>query len=388
VRRLVALDLPPGAAFVEAMKACFDAGDAVLPVDQRLPFAARRALFEALRPDAVVSRDGVEAHLPRAVPVEEGDAFVVATSGTMGEPKGVVLTHEAVAASGRASSARLGIEPDRDRWLCCLPVSHVGGLSVITRALVTATSLEILPRFDAREVMRVARARNVTRISLVPTALLRLTEDDVAFFRTILLGGSVPPHERAPNVVATYGMTETGSGVVYDGIPLEGVELRIADDDEIIVRAPMLLRSYRDGTDPKDAHGWLKTKDAGAIGKDGNLVVFGRMGELIISGGENVWPSAVENVLAENELIAEVVVVGLPDDKWGQRVTAFVVPARRDLPPALEDLRSLVRDALGAYAAPQELFVVDELPKTTSGKIRRGALNQKSASRTSSEPAT
>jgi O-succinylbenzoic acid--CoA ligase len=374
VRRLVALDLPAGTAFLEALETCFDEGDAVLPVDQRLPKAARLALFEAMRPDCVVLPTGEEEHLERAVPVEEGDAFVVATSGTMGEPKGVVLTHNAVKASARASSARLGIDPASDRWLCCLPVSHVGGLSVITRALETKTPLEVLPRFDPIEVMRIARAHEVTRISLVRAALLGLKGDDAAFFRTVLLGGSAPPKERAPNVVTTYGMTETGSGVVYDGVVLEGVEVRIANDNEIFLRAPMLLRAYRNGMDPKDESGWFGTKDAGAIGPDGNLIVFGHMGELIITGGEHVWPSAVEGVLGEHALIREVAVVGAPDEKWGERVVAFVVPARRDAPPALEELRALVGDALGGFAAPRELIVLEELPKTTSGKLRRKAL--------------
>ena len=127
----------------------------------------------------------------------------------------------------------------------------------------------------------------------MPTALARV---DPTAFRTVLVGGQAPPPDRPANVIATYGLTETGSGIAYDGVPLDGVEIRIVDD-EIHVRGPMLLRAYRDGDDPKDADGWLPTGDAGSF-EDGRLSVHGRIGDLIITGGENVWPVAVERVLA------------------------------------------------------------------------------------------
>ncbi|HUZ21009.1 MAG TPA: fatty acid--CoA ligase family protein [Acidimicrobiales bacterium] len=373
MRRLVAFDLVAGGTFVDAMRSCFDAGDAVLPLDQRLPPAARRRLVEALRPAAVLGSDGEERALRGALPVEEGDALVMATSGTTGTPKGVVLTHAAVAASAEATSAYLGVDPSTDRWLCCLPLAHVGGLSVVTRALHTGTALEVLAGFDAEAVLA-ARRRGATLVSLVPTTLRRLGGEGAAAFRRIVLGGSAPPEELAPNCVATYGMTETGSGVVYDGLPLGGVEVRIGEGGEVMLRCPMLLRAYRDGTDPRDANGWLPTGDAGELGADGRLVVHGRLSDLVVSGGENVWPVEVETLLGRHPGVAEVAVAGVADPEWGERLVAYVVPAPGLPVPALAELRALVRDELGPWAAPKELVVVDALPRTAIGKIRRAEL--------------
>jgi O-succinylbenzoic acid--CoA ligase len=241
----------------------------------------------------------------------------------------------------------------------------VGGLSVVTRSLVTGTPCTVHDGFDAAAVMGAA-ADGCTRTSLVPTALARI---DPRAFRTILVGGQAPPPDRPANVVATYGLTETGSGIVYDGEPLDGVELRIVDD-EVLVRGPMLLRAYRDGGDPKDADGWFRTGDAGAL-HGGRLTVHGRVGDLIITGGENVWPVAVERALATHAGIAEVLVLGRPDPDWGQRVVALVVPRDRSAPPALDDLRDHVKAQLPAYAAPKELELVDELPRAPSGKTVR-----------------
>ena len=241
-----------------------------------------------------------------------------------------MLTHAAVAASALATSERLGIDPARDRWLACLPLAHVGGLSVVTRALATGTPLTVHERFDAGAVAAAAAA-GCTRTSLVPTALARV---DPAAFRTILVGGQAPPGDRPANVIATYGMTETGSGIAYDGVPLDGVEVRIADDGEVQLRAPMLLRAYRDGTDPRTPDGWFPTGDLGRVDGDGVLAVHGRRGDLIITGGENVWPASVEPVLARHPAVAEVAVVGRADPEWGQRVVAVVVPQDPVQPPS------------------------------------------------------
>jgi o-succinylbenzoate---CoA ligase len=347
--RLVALDAV-GAPFVAALQRAWSDGDAVLPVDPRLPRPARDALLAVARLEE---------------PVEDGDALVIATSGSTGDPKLVVLTHAAVEASGRAASARLDIDPSTDRWLACLPLSHVGGLSVVTRSLLTDTPCTVHARFDATEVARAA-ADGCTRTSLVPTALGRI---DPVGFRTILVGGQAPPADRPSNVIATYGLTETGSGIAYDGIPLDGVEVRVVDG-EIHVRGPMLLRSYRDGHDPKDDDAWLPTGDAGSFA-DNRLTVHGRIGDLIISGGENVWPAAVERVLATHPGVAEVLVVGRPDPEWGQRVVAIVVARDAAALPSLDELRGHTKAALPAYAAPNDLELVDALPRSTSGKARR-----------------
>ncbi|HVB93749.1 MAG TPA: fatty acid--CoA ligase family protein [Acidimicrobiales bacterium] len=372
---VVAVDLPAGQAFVDALQQAWARGDAVLPVDQRLPRPAVDRLLDALRPTTVVDRDG--SH-PRTdgLPVADGDALVVATSGTAGEPKGVVLTHAAVEASALASSRRLAVDPAVDRWLACLPLAHIGGLSVLTRAIATGTPYTLLERFDADAVAREARA-GATRVSLVATALRRA---DTRGYRTVLLGGAAPPQELPDNVVTTYGMTETGSGVVYDGVPLDGVELRIGDgalaaDGEVLVRGPMLMRAYRDGTDPRLPGGWLPTGDAGSLDEHGTLSVFGRTAEVIVTGAEKVWPSAVETVLARHPGVAEVAVWKRPDPEWGERVVAWVVPADVSEPPALESLRATVAEQIAPWAAPKELVLVAILPRTSSGKVQRSRLS-------------
>jgi O-succinylbenzoic acid--CoA ligase len=371
---LVAVDLPAGQAFVDALHRAWDRGDAVLPVDHRLSRPAVDRLLDGLRPATVVDGDGDH---PRTdgLPVIDGDALVVATSGTTGEPKGVVLTHAAVEASARASSRRLGVDPAGDRWVACLPLAHIGGLSVLTRALATGTPYTLLERFDPEAVEGEAR-RGATRVSLVATALRRT---DTTGYRTVLLGGAAPPDRLPDNVVTTYGMTETGSGVVYDGLPLDGIELRIGDgrlgaDGEVLVHGPMLLRAYRDGTDPRLPGGWLPTGDAGSLDAHGALSVQGRMAEVIVTGAEKVWPSAVESVLARHPGVADVAVWKRPDPEWGERVVAWVVPADPSTPPELESLRAAVSEQLARWAAPKELVVVDSLPRTSSGKVQRGRL--------------
>jgi O-succinylbenzoic acid--CoA ligase len=341
VRRLVPLPADGAPAFVTALQRAWDDGDAVLPVDPRLPRAAADALVEAMRVDE---------------PVDDGDALVVATSGTTGAPKGVVLTHDAVRASAVATSARLGVDPERDRWLSVLPLSHVGGLGVVTRALVTGTPLTFDPDDPA-----------ATLVSMVATQVRR---SDVTRFRWVVVGGAAPPSDLPANTVTTYGMTETGSGVVYDGAPLDGVEVR-ERDGVLELRGPMLLRAYRDGIDPKDADGWLRTGDAGAV-VDGTVVVHGRIGDVIVTGGEKVWPDPVEAVLRDVPGVADVAVAGVADEEWGQRVVAFVVAG--DVTPTLDELRDAVKAILPAYAAPKDLVLVDVLPRTAIGKVQRAAL--------------
>ena len=353
MRRLIPLQLPGGPAFVEALTRAWDDGDAVLPVDPRLPQPAIDRVLASMRLNE---------------PVEDGDALVVATSGTSGDPKGVVLTHDAITASALATSERLEVDPERDRWLACLPLAHVGGLSVVARALVTGTPLVLHDGFDATAVERAAAAEGVTLVSLVATAFRRV---DASRFRVIVLGGAAPPEALPPNAVTTYGMTETGSGVVYDGVPLDGVDVRVGPSDEILIRGPMLLRAYRDGTDPKDADGWFATGDLGTIDTAGRLRVYGRADDLIISGGENVWPEPVEAILANQPGVADVAVIGRADHEWGQRVVAVIVPADSTHPPALDALRAAVKERVGPWAAPREIELVEAIPRTALGKVRR-----------------
>ena len=342
MRTLVPLVAEPGWPFVDAMRRAWDAGDAVLPVDPRLPAPAADALVAAMR---------------CGEPVEDGDALVIATSGTTGEPKGAVLTHDAVRASAIATSSRLGVRPSADRWLSVLPLAHVGGLGVVLRSLVTGTPLTFEPSDPA-----------ATLVSMVATQVRRT---DVSRFRAVVVGGAAPPRDLPDNAVATYGMTETGSCVVYDGVPLEGVQVR-AVQGELHLRGPMLLRAYRDGRSPLDADGWLRTGDAGHVDAAGRVHVDGRIGDVIVSGGEKVWPEPVEAVLREVVGVADVAVVGEPDEVWGQRVVARVVPSDPSAPPSLEALREAVKAVMPAYAAPKALMLVHEVPRTALGKVRRG----------------
>jgi o-succinylbenzoate---CoA ligase len=388
---LVALDLPGGMGFVDALRAIWDTGDAAAPLDPRLPAAARRTMLEALRPTRIVRSDGEQHALADGLPVDDGDALVVATSGTSGQPKGVVLTHDAVSSSAWVTSERLAVDPGRHTWLACLPLAHIGGLAVVTRALVTGTPLVVMPGFEAEAVEDAGRSGRVSHVSLVTTALGRL---DPAVFTCVLLGGGKAPGSLPSNVVSTYGLTETGSGVVYDGQPLEGVEVALRQGDggfsvaaadggasqegEILVRAPMLFRCYRDGADarvvgPDGARSWFATGDAGHWGPGGELVVAGRMDDVITTGAEKVWPDVVERVLREHPDVAEVAVWKRADPEWGERVVAWVVPAGDA--PSLDDLRRVVSDAVAPWAAPKELVIVDDLPRTASGKIRRRALS-------------
>ena len=353
---------------MDALRRVWEAGDAVLPVDQRVTPQVKEELYAALAPAAIIGPGG---RTPRrgGREVEPGDALVVATSGTTGTPKGVVLTHTAVEASAQATSARLGVDPGRHRWLACLPLNHVGGLSVVTRSLVTGTPLTVLPQFEVTAVE--ALAGPDLMVSLVTTALRRTR---AALFHTVVLGGSQPPDDLPPNVVTTYGLTETGSGVVYDGRALDGVEVDVDEGGEIRLRGPMLLRAYRDGTVPLDGQGWLRTGDLGAVDADGRLVVAGRKSDLIISGGENIWPGPVEDAIRDHPGVADVAVAGRPDPDWGEAVVAWVVPADPANPPALADLRGLVADRVARFAAPRRLVLVDSLPRTSIGKVRREAL--------------
>lgn len=369
---LVALALPGGPAFVDALRRTWDAGDAALPLDLRLAPAQRERVLAAMQPARLIDERGEVHERPGGRPVEPGDAVVVATSGTTGTPKGVVLTHDAVAASARATSARIGVTPD-DHWLACLPLAHIGGLAVVMRALATGTGLTVHRGFDLDAVREAVARDGANLTSLVPTAYARI---DPAWFRVIVLGGARPPDNPAPNVMTTYGLTETGSGCVYDGQPLDGVEVRIADDGVIHLRGPMLLRAYRDGTVPIDADGWFRTGDVGEWSPEGRLVVHGREGDLIISGGENVWPDPVEIVLARATGVAEVAVAGVPDPEWGQAVTAFVVPTDPASPPSLDALRDAVKAELAPWCAPRRLELVDVLPRTALGKVQRSVLVQ------------
>jgi len=360
--KLTALNLPGSPDFVHALQSVWERGDAVFPLDRRLPVAAQRSMLQGFGVATVISEDG-ETALSDGEPIEPGDALVIATSGSSGPPKAAVLTHAAVEASARATSERLQVT-DNDHWLACLPLAHVGGLSVITRSLITGTTLTVIDGFDTD----VVSASEATLVSLVSTALQRI---DPSLFRAIVLGGARPPADRPPHCIATYGLTETGSGVVYNGKPLNSVEIEIRDG-EVHVRGPMLLRCYRDGTSPLTSDGWLPTGDLGFLRDDGSLHVEGRRGDVINTGGEKVWPDDVERQLIQHPDIHDVAVTGLPDNEWGQIVAAFVVSARPNL--SLDEIREHCRAQLPGYALPKQLELVEAIPRTALGKVRRSEL--------------
>lgn len=373
----MAVSLRPGPDWVDAILAVWADGDAVAPIDSRAPAGYVDRLLTMLAPGALLGVDGERRPLDGGRPVEDGDALVMPTSGTSVAAKGVVLTHDAIAFAADSSNAV--IDPDGDaRWLACLPLHHIGGFSVITRALRSGTRPEVHDGFDADRV-RLAAAGGCTHTSLVPTTLGRI---DPSWFRLILVGGSAIPAGRPENCVATYGMTESCAGVVYDGRPLPGVDLRIADPSAdgigaIELRSPGLFRCYRDGSRPIDADGWFRTTDVGSVDTNGLLSVAGRADDVIITGGENVWPDEVERVLQAHSGVARVAVIGRPDDEWGQRVTAVVIPVDRDSPPSLASLRDFAGGFLPVAAVPRALELVAELPTTSLGKVRRAALRDR-----------
>jgi o-succinylbenzoate---CoA ligase len=374
--RLIAVRLPPGEGFVRALETVWDEGDAILPLDPGAPEQAVHRTLLDLRPHLLIDAHGhAEVASPAAVP--EGTAAVIATSGTAGRPKGVVLSHAAMEAAARMSAARLEERAD-DRWLCALPLHHVAGLMILVRSRLIGTPPAVHPELDP---VRIAREEDVTLVSVVPTMLARLLDRgvDLSGLRAVLVGGArVPPPllERARSagvpLVRTYGMTETCGGVVYDGVPLDGVEVSLSDDDEVLVRGPMLFSGYRRGgaiTGAVPGGGWFRTRDLGRFEPDGHLTVLGRADDVIVTGGEKVVPGEVEAILLRHPAVADVEVVGRPDPQWGEKVVARVVPHGE--PPTLDELRAEVKKSLPGYAAPRELEIVDALGRSAMGKIRR-----------------
>lgn len=366
MRRVVGVALPPGTDFIDAVRRIWDEGDTVFPIDLRLPDSEVRKVIEAVRPTHVFDGSDTVA-VDRGVPSEDGDAVVIATSGTTGYSKGVVITREAIEYAVMITNEAIEADPQTDKWLVCIPTAHMGGFLIVARALLTDTPIVAISSFDEKQVEKAA-AEGATLTALVPAALRRI---DPSGFRKILLGGSSMPPERPVNTVATYGLTESCGGIVYEGRPLPGVEIRIVKS-QVQLKSPTLLRQYRSGTDPK-IDGWLPTGDIGSY-IDGVLNVEGRMDEMINTGGEHVWPSRVEEALAMHPKVFDVAVTGRPDPAWTEAVTAVVVPIDWADPPALEDLRACVKEVLPSFMAPKRVEYVDHIPRSGLGKIKRHAL--------------
>lgn len=374
---LVAVTLPPSEAWLGPISEIWGAGAALLPLDHRLPTPERDALLERARPTIVV--DGGGARRVRGEPVGPDTVLVVASSGTADTPALAEFERSAIEAAVDASTDALGAS-SADRWLCCLPLGHVGGLLVLLRSLLLGAPVSVHERFDPVAVLS---EPDVAFVSVVPTMLERLVEtgEDLSAFRSILVGGAhldAAVRSRAEragaHLIETYGMTESCGGVVYEGVPLRGTDVRIGAEAEIQLRGPTLMRGYRrDASMPFTDDGWLRTHDAGEL-EAGRLRVLGRLDDLVITGAEKVWPRRVEAALTGHPRVREVAAGGRPDAEWGERVVVWVVPNDPGDPPTLDELRAFAAETLPRYAAPRELIVVSRLPRTGSGKVRRADL--------------
>ena len=361
----VAILLPPGLDFAVALHACLLAGAAAVPVDLRL--GARERATQLAGAAAVV-----DAPLPTTatashafVPGEA--ALVVHTSGTTGSPRRVKLTLVNILANALGCAVALGHDRG-ERWLCPLPLSHVGGLMVLLRSVIAGTTA-VLDR---------AHRDDITIASLVPTQLSRLLEAGARpgpDLRVIMLGGApadptllVRARDAGWPVAPTYGLTQTCSAVTVaeagdvdtSGTPLPGVDVAIAPDGEILVHGPTVAGG-----------GTLRTGDLGRLDERGRLVVSGRKVDTIVSGGENVMPAEVEAALLEHPAVAEAGVFGRPDAEWGEAVTAVVV-LREPAEPAA--LRAHCAERLAGFKVPKRIEIRDALPRNASGKLLRRAL--------------
>ena len=376
---LVAVRLPAGPHWVRTVEDIWAAGDAVLPLPVDAPSQTVDEMISALRPAALIDATG-RSQVDGGVPVERGTAAVLATSGSTGDPKGAVLSWDSLHASARASLERLEVGAG-DRWLACLPLHHVAGLQVLVRSRLMGVPAVVQPRFSVDDV---AAEHSVTLVALVPTMLRRLLDarTDLASLRCVLLGGA-PAGQRLLDdaavaglrVVTTYGMTETSGGCVYDGVPLDGVQIALDADDRISIAGPVVFSGYRlrdDLTAATLSGGWLSTQDLGGWTDQGRLEVLGRADDVIITGGEKVRAGWLAALLEQHPAVTEAAVVGRPDEQWGQRVVAYVIA--RGAAPTTEELRAFVRRQAPPHAAPREVVVVDDLPRLPSGKIDRLAL--------------
>jgi O-succinylbenzoic acid--CoA ligase len=368
-----------GVDFARLLWALPKLGAVVVPINTRLTRGEREAVLDSARPALVLDLPPA-AHSPyvdrnysgqRRESADPDEVFaVIHTSGTTGQPKPVELTYGNFHASALANAANLGVEP-HDRWLCCMPLFHVGGLSILTRSAINQTEAVIHDRFDVQRVKHALAEERITLVSFVPTQLSRLLDLGVAapHLRAALIGGGPVPADlirRAESagipVIPTYGMTETTSQV-WTGKPLPGAEIANGPGGELLIKGPMVAP----GAIAED--GWLHTGDRGHIDENGNLSVEGRIADTIVTGGENVAAAEVEEALVSHPGISDAAVVGRPDPEWGQAVHAFVVAVAD-----VTDLDAHLRERLAGYKLPKQIRQLDEIPRNAAGKILRGRL--------------
>jgi o-succinylbenzoate---CoA ligase len=393
VRRgsLVAIELPAGFDYVVLLHALMKLGAVAYPLNPRLAAPEREAELARANPALVISgaddRGAAEADLPLLGEHDlDGLHCRILTSGSSGGPRPVGLTYGNHLWSAVGSAFNLGVEPT-DRWLCCLPLFHVSGLSIVMRSVIYGTTAVVHDGFDPQRVGSSLEGEGITVISVVATQLRRLLEADVDLLplRAVLVGGGPVPEEvleealgRGATVVQTYGLTEAASQVTTlspvdahrklgsAGRPLLTTHLRMGEG-EILVQGPTVAPGAA------DEDGWLHTGDLGRIDEDGFLYVTDRLGDLIVTGGENVVPAEVEEVLLRHDDVADAAAVGRADSEWQEAVAAVVV-LREGAEADPEELRRHCLRSLAGFKVPKRFEFVSELPRTESGKLLRREL--------------
>lgn len=372
-RNRAALALASPEEFLIALHGCMLAGVAAVPLDLRLTEgerAERLAGSELVITEPLSGEPGVLPNMFSGDPA----VAVMHTSGTTGEPKPVVLTYSNWLASALGSAVALGLD-EEERWLCPMPLVHVGGLSIPIRSAIYATTAVLHGGFDRETVLNelMDPGRRITMVSLVPTMLARLLDAGLErppTLRWALLGGGPIPTDLLDRASAagvpiapTYGMTEACSQIATFGWPLQGVDVRTSAG-EVIVRGPIVSLAARSDD------GWLHTGDLGRFDDRGRLQITGRESETIVSGGENVSPVEVEEVLLKHPAVADAGVFGRHDPEWGEAVVAVVVP-RDGGSPDVDELRKYCAARLAPFKVPKAFGFAPELPRTHSGKLRR-----------------
>jgi O-succinylbenzoic acid--CoA ligase len=361
----VALDIPLGPELEDALRECVDRHQAFCVLDQRV--SPRRRLEELTWLGATELFDASgRSPLAGGRGVEDDVGLVMLTSGSSGPARAAQLSWDALAASARITQATLRTD-QAPVWYPCLPANHIGGLAVLLRAILSDASL----LWGDADQLGDGPSRGATHVAVVRTQLAR---QDLSGYQKVLLGGARPPTVLADNVLTTWGMTETGSGIVYNGYALPGVDVASVNG-ELIVRSPTMFRSYRESPRPSCAGpdgrtDWFPTGDAGDV-VDGRVSVRGRLGFVINTGGEKLWPEDLEALLMTLDGVLDVAVTGIEDPEWGQRVVALVVGSGTRLDAAIG---ALAEERIGPWAKPKEIRHVAAIPRTGNGKIRRSEL--------------